>query len=123
MPTLFSVEGPFTVPTYEGKAARTITPDNVATFWRTHTGFRRERGCYVFGIRGRGLTPGYIGKATKSFKQEVFAPQKLANYLRFLADVRKGTPVIFLIVAPRKRGVVRMKHTLATWKRFLSRLG
>jgi len=32
--------------------------------------------------------------ATKTFKQEIFAPQKLTKYQQALADYHKGTPVM-----------------------------
>ena len=40
--------------------------------------------------------------ATKTFKQEIFAPQKLTKYQQALADYHKGTPVMFLVVSPKK---------------------
>jgi hypothetical protein len=101
----FTVQGPFDVPVYQGKAARTITPDEVKTFWTGHPAAAGRRGCYVFCIRaGGGVTPLYVGRATRSFKQEVFQPHKLAKYQQGLADYRKGTPVLFLISYPQKRG-------------------
>jgi hypothetical protein len=61
-----------------------------------------KRGCYVFGIRaGKGFTPAYAGKATKKFKNEVFGHHKLAKYQRYLADVAKGTPVLFFVISPQ----------------------
>lgn len=91
MGTQFMVRGPLAVPCYQGKAGRTITDDNVRDFWSCHGDAGEERGCYVFGIRaGRGLTPGYVGKATRSFRQEVFTHHKLTRYQQFLADYVKG---------------------------------
>ena len=106
MATLFHVHGPLVVPYYQGKAGRTITDENVREFWTANAEMAKKRGCYVFGIRaGKGYTPGYVGKATKNFRQETYAPHKLARYQQFLADYRKGTPVMFLVVAPLKKGV------------------
>ena len=103
----FTPNGPFEIPVYSGKAANTITTAEVQQFWKDNAAYANRRGCYVFGIRsGRGLTPFYVGKATKGFKQEAFAPHKLAKYLQALADYRKGTPVIFFIAAPTQKGVV-----------------
>ena len=62
---------------------------------------------------GGGFTPGYVGKATKSFRQEAFSPHKLAKYQQFLADYVKGTPVLFFLVAPSKKGKVNSKHITA----------
>src|ERR1700674_4784540 len=41
---------------------------------------------------GKGLTPGYVGKATKSFRQEAFAHHKLTRYHQFLVEYKRGTP-------------------------------
>jgi hypothetical protein len=59
---------------------------------------------------GKGFTPAYVGKVTKSFKQEVFAPHKLSRYRQFLADYLKGTPILFFVVAPTKRGAPNSAH-------------
>ena len=121
--TLFYVEGPLAVPYYKGKAGRTITDDNTALFWEKHPHLTSQRGCYVFGIRAStGFTPAYAGRATKSFKQEVFAHHKLTRYQQYLADVNKGTPVLFFVVAPKKRGAPNAKH-IAQLEDFLIQSG
>jgi len=123
MQTTFAVQGPFEVPCYQGKAARTFTDDNVKDFWRKHSQSGSQRGCYVFGIRaGKGWTPGYVGKATKSFKQEVFAHHKLTRYQQFLADYLKGTPVVFFIIAPKKKGAPNSAH-IGQLESFLIQVG
>jgi len=117
--TQFSVRGPLLVPYYQGKAGRTITDDNVREFWEHHEEAGKERGCYVFGIRaGRGLTPGYVGKATKSFRQEIFTHHKLTRYQQFLADYAKGSPVMFFLTAPRRKGPLNKSH-VAELEKFL----
>lgn len=111
MATIFSIEGPREVPYYQGKAGRTITDDNVRQFWEDNDDLMRRRGCYVFGIRaGKGLTPAYVGRATKSYKQEVFAHHKLTRYQQFLADYQRGTPVLFFIIAPKRKGAPNSVH-------------
>jgi hypothetical protein len=111
MPTLFSVHGPYEVPAYKGKAGRTITDEDVAKFWTKNPSLADKRGCYVFGIKaGRGYTPAYAGMATKKFKSEAFAHHKLTRYQQFLADVVRGKPVMFFLVAPHKRGAPNSKH-------------
>ncbi len=111
MATIFDVYGPFEIPCYQGAAGRTITDDNVREFWELNHNFAENKGCYVFGIKaGRGYTPAYVGKATRTFKQETFAPHKLAKYQQFLADYRKGTPLLFFVVAPTKRGAPNKIH-------------
>ncbi len=111
MATTVSVEGPLKVPCYQGRVGRTITDKNIRDFWRKHAALSKGRGCYVFGIRtGGGLTPGYVGKATKLFKQETFAHHKITRYQRFLVDYQKGTPVIFFITAAKKKGAPNSAH-------------
>jgi len=109
--TTFSVKGPFKVPYHQAKAGRTIRDNEVKAFWSKHKGLAGERGCYVFGMRAsRGLTPGYVGIATKGFKGETFTPHKVSKYQQFLADYQKGTPVLFFVVAPRRKGAPNKDH-------------
>jgi len=113
----FSVRGPFIVPSYKGKGGRTITQQGVKRFWDKHSEYAGRRGCYVFGIRaGKGGSPAYVGMATKAFKKEVFAPHKLSRYQEFLADDAKGTPVVFLLVAPTKKGAPNVSQIEALEK-------
>jgi hypothetical protein len=109
--TTFEIVGPREVPIYQGKAGRTITDENVSQFWKRNEDLSKRRGCYVFGIRaGKGLTPAYVGRATRSFKQEAFAHHKLTRYQQFLADYQKGTPVLFFVAAPKKKGAPNAAH-------------
>jgi hypothetical protein len=106
---LFSVEGPFQVPTYDGKVARVIDEDSFSRFWE-RIEIADDRGCYVFGIRaGRGIKPIYVGRATKTFRQEVFTSHKLWKYQQCLADTKKGIPVMFFVVSPSSRGKPNVK--------------
>jgi len=123
MPTIFSIEGPREVAYYQGRAGRTITDDNVREFWEANPDVADERGCYVFGVRaGKGMTPAYVGKATATFRQEAFAHHKLTRYQQFLADYQRGTPVMFFIVAPTKRGAPNKTH-IAELEVFLIQTG
>jgi hypothetical protein len=86
----------------------------VRSFWEANPDLRNRRGCYVFGVRaGKGMTPGYVGSARKTFKQEVFAPHKLTRYQQFLADYARGTPILFFVLAPKKKGVPNAAHIRA----------
>src|SRR6266568_4281043 len=97
----FTVEGPFDVPFYQGKAAKTISSEEAREFWETYPKYASRRGCYIFAIRaGGGITPIYVGKATGTFKSETFTADKLAKYQRGLADYLKGSPVLFLVLHP-----------------------
>src|SRR5688572_27709536 len=105
MSTTFHVHGPLDVPTYRGKAARLITEENGRAFWRGNPAFARGRGCYVFGVRaGRGTTPLYVGMARHNFAREVFSHHKLTRYQQGLADYSRGTPILFFMTLPERRG-------------------
>jgi hypothetical protein len=81
MLTNIAAIGPREVPFHRGRAGRTITDENVREFWKHNSDAANGRGCYVFRIRAsRDFTPGYVGQATRRFKQEVFAPHELARY-------------------------------------------
>jgi hypothetical protein len=107
---VFSVEGPFKVPTYQGKAAKIVDSEAISAFWESVGVVAKRRGCYLFAVRaGKGIRPVYVGKATKTFKQEVFTPHKLEKYQRCLADFKKGTPVLFFLPAPSGKGKPNLK--------------
>mgnify|MGYP001545111306 CR=1 FL=1 len=117
--TVFHVLGPRPVPTYRGKAGRTITDDDVRRFWRDNADVATLRGCYVFAVRsGPRTTPAYVGKATRSFKREVFQYHKLTRYQQQLADSPSGTPVIFFVALARRRGAPPVRH-VADLERYL----
>jgi hypothetical protein len=62
-------------------------------------------GVYIFGIRtGGGITPWYVGRTVKGFSQECFQHHKLNKYNEALHSVDIGTPVIFFICEPIKKG-------------------
>jgi len=101
----FGVSGPHRVPVCVGKAARTITPDEVKRFWTANPAAGTKRGCYIFAIQaGGGVTPMYVGRATRNFKQEVFTPPKLAKYQQALAGYLKGAPVLFFLPSAQGPG-------------------
>jgi len=56
---------------------------------------------------GKGFRPIYVGRATKSFKQECFASHKIScHYGPALLNAGKGTPILFLVVLERTKGKV-----------------
>ena len=103
--TAFKVDGPHEV-SYEkgdGKGKR-IEESAEFKFWKEHPSMKDRVGCYVFAIRaGRGFMPMYVGKAAKSFKQEIFTKDKLFKYNKAIFK-RGGTPVFFFLVHPTKKG-------------------
>ena len=103
----FSVQGPFVVSTTKLPVGRQISSANAKAFWALHTGIASEVGCYVFAFKAaKGYKPVYAGKATKSFKQEVFTPHKLNHFNTGLGHQRKGTPVLFFVCLNKTAGAV-----------------
>ena len=118
--TQFTCHGPFKIPTAKLAAGKGITPVQIQAFWNQNLTYSSEVGCYVFGMQaGKGITPWYVGKATKSFFQEAFSSHKLTKYLHALASYKSGTPVMFFVAYPaNKKGVTNLKH-IAALEKFL----
>jgi hypothetical protein len=108
--TTFVVKGPFDVPVKIDKAGRLITAEQAIEFWKNHDVVQSEVGCYVFAFRAaKGFKPMYVGKATKSFKQEVFTDHKRNKYNEALAGQAKGTAVLFFVALEKTSGPVNKK--------------
>jgi hypothetical protein len=122
--TQFTAHGPFKVPTTKlASGSKTIGKDQVAQFWESNDEFAEEVGVYVFAIKaGQGITPMYIGKATKSFAQESFATDKLNKYFHAMGGYLKGTPMMFFVMYPVKRGKVNVKE-IGELEKFLIQQG
>ena len=102
--TSFVVHGPFRIIYEKRKGGRTLIFDD---FWSKDGDahhLAEERGCYIFAIRNRGLTPIYVGQATKSFKQETFNVTNRHKYHNGFSDYGKGSPVMYFVVHPTQRG-------------------
>lgn len=111
--------GPFDIPVYKGVSGRAITDDNACQFWKKNSEFSSAIGCYIFAIRaGGGYKPIYVGKATKGFKQEAFHSHKLSKYQQAMVDIVRGTPVMFFIKYPNKKGKNNNTH-IARLEKFL----
>jgi len=100
---VLDVFGPCKIPhDGEGKKKR-IDDEHIAEFWGNTVGreISAKQGCYVFALQvGKGYTPWYVGKATKTFKQECFTSDKTKKYNRLLWTGRKGSPVMFFVAMP-----------------------
>ncbi|WP_428536428.1 hypothetical protein [Rhodopila sp.] len=67
-------------------------------------------GCYIFAIqKGQRHEPWYVGKATKSFAQEVFNDSNCKKYCEALALANTGKPVVFFVLLPKARGAINKK--------------
>jgi hypothetical protein len=94
-------------------------------FWAEHNGaaaLAAKRGCYVFAVRNRGLTPIYVGKATKSFKQEAFNPTNRHKYSSGFSHYAKGRPLLYFVVHAEQRGRTNAKQ-IGQIEDFLIQLG
>jgi len=101
----FTVEGPYEI-SYEQKAGGRVL--NFSNFWAGQAADVADScGCYVFAIRsGGGEMPLYVGKATKSFRQETFNPANRHKYHQGFSDYSRGTPIVYFIVHSPQRGKV-----------------
>lgn len=120
--TSFVVHGPFEIEFQKRPGGRTLIFDE---FWREEGRahyLAHERGCYVFAMRNRALTPLYVGKATKTFKQETFNPSNRHKYHNGFSHFAKGTPVIYFVVHPRQKGPASGKK-IAQVENFLIQAG
>lgn len=108
--TIFEVSDALEVPTTKKAVAKTINKDNIKDFWAKNQEYQNQVGCYVFAIRaGKGYTPYYVGKTTKSLYSEALSDNKIKRYQEVLADHKSGTPVMFFITLPLTRGRKNVK--------------
>jgi len=120
---VFRVVGPLKVQRSQESGGRIIADEDVRKFWQSYGKYANRRGCYVFGRRaGKGYTPGYVGKATKGLKQEIFTSDKLTKYQRFLIQRKKGIPIFFFVLAPVRKGKANLRQ-IAKVEKYLITLG
>ena len=108
--TTFAVHGPFELDFEKRPGGRTLVFDD---FWSAGSNaayLASERGCYVFAIKNKGLTPIYVGKATKTFKQETFNQSNKHKYHNGFSEYAKGTPVMYFVVHPIQKGKTNSKQ-------------
>ena len=118
----FKIHGPFPLDYEKRKGGRTLVFDD---FWSDESDaeyLADECGGYVSAIQNKGLTPIYVGKATKTFKQETFNPTNRHKYHDGFSEYAKGTPVLFFVVHPNQKGKVNGKQ-IAEIEDFLIQAG
>lgn len=107
----FVVHGPFEISFEKRKGGRTLVFDD---FWGADaeaSHVATERGCYVFAMRtGGGLQPIYVGKATKTFKQETFNASNKHKYHNGFSGYAIGTPVMYFVLHPSQKGPTNGKQ-------------
>ena len=118
---LFRVVGPLRVHRSHESGGRIIADEDIRQFWQSHEKYANQRGCYVFARHaGRGYTPGYVSKATKGLKKEIFTADKLTKYQRFLVKCKKGAPIFFFVLAPVRKGQANRKQIAKVEKYLIS---
>src|ERR1700722_11528644 len=103
-----SVEGPYRVPCeVNDRGTKHISAKCGRDFFqfidgdvKDGHGLARHKGCYLFAIQTRSLRAAYVGKATKTFGQEVFAADKLLKYNTAVHRWPHGTPVLLFVIMP-----------------------
>ena len=107
----FLIDGPYKILFEQRPGGRVLLHKD---FWKQSDdleSLESDRGCYVFAVRnGRGTKPLYVGKATKSFKQECLNPANKHKFADGLADYQKGTPVLYFVRHPLNRGKTNAKQ-------------
>jgi hypothetical protein len=113
----YEAVGPLKIGTTKQQGGRGIEKRQVAKFFQEHEQICSKRGVYVFCIgAAKGILPWYVGRATKSFRQECLTPDKLNKYHSALRNRNKGTPVLFLVCHPQQRGAINIKSMKAVEK-------
>lgn len=118
----FEVHGPFDIDFEKRPGGRTLVFDG---FWSEASDafyLAEERGCYVFAIRNKGLTPLYVGKAGKTFRQETFNQANRHKYHNGFSEYGKGRPVMYFVVHPRQKGPTNARQ-IAEIEDFLIQAG
>lgn len=87
-----------------------IADDKLGGFWGSHSPTAASVGCYVFAVSKRGgyVEPWYVGKATKSFKQEVFSTDKQLKFAKML-NKDSGKAELYLLQLEKQKGPTNRK--------------
>lgn len=98
MTTDLKLYGPFDILCPNHGATKFIDTQEKKAFLATiaKEGLSEKQGCYIFALRAsKGFCPWYVGKATKTIKQECMGNHQLQHYNAVLSKGYKGTPVMF----------------------------
>lgn len=100
-----------------------IADTKLGEFWKAHAAIDKRVGCYIFSIAGKGgkTTPWYVGKAGKSFRQEVFHSDKQLKYNKILLR-HSGRPCMFLLPMVQRKGPKNQK-AITKLEKFLISFG
>ena len=109
----FKIHGPFKLKPKKCPGAWVLDTDS---FWdqdKNSANLQDKTGVYVFAVCPSGsqrYIPYYVGKATKSFGQEVFHPDKILKYHKAFYKFAKRSAHLFFVVSPTKKGPVNARH-------------
>lgn len=118
----FVVHGPFEIDYEKRKGGHTLVFDDFWSEFSEANYLAEKQGCYVFAVGNRALTPIYVGKATKTFKQETFNGTNRHKYHNGFSEYAKGRPLMYFVVHPRSRGPTNEKQ-IAEIEDFLIQAG
>ena len=101
MATDLKLFGPIEIPCPNNGAAKFIDAPEKKEFLAqvAKAGLEEKQGCYIYALRAaKGFCPWYVGKATKTMRQECMGTHQLQHYNAVLSKGNKGTPVMFFVV-------------------------
>ncbi len=106
---LLQVKGAFEYPASKCDGGWILEKAKKGAFWanvgKSDARLPEKKGVYVFAIRtAAGYIPLYVGKTRLNFKTECFNSANWGKYYEGLVHRAEGTPVMFLIHLPQRKG-------------------
>ncbi len=99
--TNFVVSPEFQIATKRFRNRLTLGKKPGSGFWQQNGAeeYKNKRGCYIFAIKhGNKITATYIGKATETFKQEIFTKHKIEeHYKPALRERQRGQAIMIFL--------------------------
>lgn len=93
----------------KNRGIKRITEAHIKTFWQDYSDLTNQKGCYVFALKKKSIVPFYVGKASKGFGKEIFAPHKTEKYTAVLHTHIVGYPIFYFITHPLSKGKSNLK--------------
>jgi hypothetical protein len=100
--TTFTASKPFEIRVKKHYGYLTLSGSPGRTFWKQDgaSDYKMKKGCYIFGIKhGYNFVATYIGKATKTFYQEIFQRHKKEEHYIPALRKRKSGQAIMIFLA------------------------
>lgn len=99
-PQKFVCEGPYPLKIHRERNGKCVKDDTFDLFWETRPALAEKAGCYIFCLSRR---PIYVGKAAKTFKQEVFTGRNRNIYNQQIVK-QNGPATVYFVVLEQKQG-------------------